>query len=218
MKSFPDESIDLVLTDPPYGISRESYFHTMKDRPQRTGMNFGNWDNSKDTQKALPEIERVLKPIGALLLFYDQLKLHEVSIMNPRRCIYWKKTNPLPLQQNPFPLSAVECILYSTKSKTGTYNGINQHNWFECHSPLPFQRLHPTQKPLELIKWLINLFSNENDVVLDPFVGSGTTCVASQKLGRKWIGIDINPEYCEMAKKRLMRECSQKLTKFLESE
>lgn len=73
---------------------------------------------------------------------------------------------------------------------------------------------HPCVKPCRLIMRIIDATTNPNDVVLDPFVGSGTTCVASQKLGRKWIGIDINPEYVEMAKKRLMKECSQKLTKF----
>jgi site-specific DNA-methyltransferase (adenine-specific) len=62
---------------------------------------------------------------------------------------------------------------------------------------------HPTVKPLKLMSYLVTLGSRLNDVVLDPFVGSGTTCMASEILNRKWIGIDINPEYCDITRKRL---------------
>lgn len=202
LPTLEDESIDIVLTDPPYGISRTSNIHTMKDRLRRTGIDFGDWDDTKVVKAVLPEIERVLKPKGSMLMFYDQMKIHEIAIMNPRRCIYWKKTNPFPMRQNPFPLSSVECILYSTKSKTGTYNGKGEHNWFECRSPLPFERFHPTQKPEKLMAWLLTLFSNEGDIVLDPFLGSGTTMKVSQDLGRSCIGIEVNRKDCDVVKKR----------------
>lgn len=211
MKQMPNNSVDLVLTDPPFGISKKSNIHTMKDRLRRTGIDFGNWDKKIFIKKALPEFERILKPRGAMLCFYDQLKLEDLTkVLNPRRCIYWKKTNPMPMIQNPFPLSAVECMLYSTKSKTGTYNGKGEHNWFECKSPLPFERKHPTQKPIELIEWLIRLFSNEKDLIFDPFMGSGTTGVAALKLQRRFIGIEISPEYFKIAKKRISEWENQK--------
>lgn len=205
MKLLDDESVDLVLTDPPFGISRKSNFHTQKDRKGRTGINFGEWDNPDTIIKALPDIERVLSEKGGFLCFYDQMKITNITtILNPRRCIYWKKTNPMPVQQNPFPISAVETILYSTKGKTGTFNGKGEHNWFECKSPLPFERYHPTQKPEDLIEWLMGFFSNEGDVILDPFAGSFTTTKVATRLNRDSISIEINGEYWEdMGKKRL---------------
>jgi len=203
LPELKDKSVDLVLTDPPYGISKQSNIHTMKDRLFRTGIDFGDWDDTRIVKEILPEIERILKNDGAMLMFYDQLKIHEISIMNPRRCIYWKKTNPFPIQQNPFPLSAVECVLYSTKSKTGTYNGNGEHNWFECNSPLPFERFHPTQKPIALIEWLLKLFSNEGDLICDPFLGSGTTLQACMNLNRNCIGFEIDPRWEHIYRKRL---------------
>ncbi len=69
---------------------------------------------------------------------------------------------------------------------------------------------HPTQKPIKLIDNLVKLLSNENDLVLDPFLGSGTTAIVCEKLNRKWIGIEIDEGYCEIAKKRIIEENKQK--------
>jgi site-specific DNA-methyltransferase (adenine-specific) len=80
----------------------------------------------------------------------------------------------------------------------------------------PFHKnFHPTVKPLQLMSYLITLGSKPKDVVLDPFVGSGTTCLASEILNRKWIGIDVSPEYCEIARKRLST-VPEKLETFME--
>jgi DNA modification methylase len=67
-------------------------------------------------------------------------------------------------------------------------------------------RTHPTQKPEGLMEWCIEKASNPNDLIFDPFCGSGTTCVAAKRLGRRYIGIDISPEYCDIARKRLEAE------------
>ena len=71
---------------------------------------------------------------------------------------------------------------------------------------IPSADEHPTQKPLELMKWFITLHSEEGNIILDPFCGSGTTCVAAKQLGRKYIGIEISPEYCKIAEDRLRQE------------
>ena len=68
---------------------------------------------------------------------------------------------------------------------------------------------HPTTKPLGLIKDLIYFYSNKNDLVLDPFLGSGTTAVACERLNRRWIGIEISEEYCKIAKERILKESSK---------
>ena len=67
-------------------------------------------------------------------------------------------------------------------------------------------KLHPTQKPTELIIWAIEKYSNPNDLILDPFLGSGTTAVAAKQVGRRYIGIEISPEYCKIAEQRLAQE------------
>jgi len=76
------------------------------------------------------------------------------------------------------------------------------------------KNFHPTVKPVKLMSYLVTLGSREDDVVLDPFVGSGTTCLASKILNRQWIGIDINPKYCEIARKRIVN-VPEKLEKFM---
>ena len=68
---------------------------------------------------------------------------------------------------------------------------------------------HPTVKPLELMKYLIKMVTREGQTVLDPFMGSGTTGIAAENLGREWIGIDLNKEYCKIAKARIQKEREQ---------
>lgn len=67
-------------------------------------------------------------------------------------------------------------------------------------------RQHPTQKPIPLMKWIIQNYSKENDLILDPFLGSGTTAVACQELGRRFIGIEISEKYCQIARERLRQK------------
>ena len=67
-------------------------------------------------------------------------------------------------------------------------------------------REHPTQKPIELFKWILMNYSQESDLILDPFLGSGTTAVAAKQLGRDFIGIEISPKYCEISRERLRQE------------
>jgi site-specific DNA-methyltransferase (adenine-specific) len=98
-------------------------------------------------------------------------------------------------------------------SKVGSGFGKNVSNWIGRDLVYPsnvlymatecYNRQHSATFPIALPQWFIKLFTSEGDVVLDPFVGSGTTCVAAKRLGRKYIGIDINEEYCNLAEQRL---------------
>jgi DNA modification methylase len=95
----------------------------------------------------------------------------------------------------------------------GSGFGKNVSNWIGRDLVYPsnvlymatecYNRQHSATFPIALPQWFIKLFTSEGDVVLDPFVGSGTTCVAAKRLGRKYIGIDINEEYCNLAEQRL---------------
>ncbi len=70
-------------------------------------------------------------------------------------------------------------------------------------------KAHPTQKPVELMEYLIKTYTNEGDLILDFTIDSGTTAIATERTGRKWIGIELSEEYCEIAKKRLNKEVRQ---------
>ena len=88
-------------------------------------------------------------------------------------------------------------------------NGANPSDVWQfshVHYSNPERVNHPTQKPEALMKRIISASSNKGDIVLDPFVGSGTTCVVSNFLHRKWIGFDINPDYIKMSEKRINKE------------
>jgi len=91
-------------------------------------------------------------------------------------------------------------------AKSGaTWNSNYQHNILKYQAPKGKNRIHPIQKPLGLIKELIELTTNKNDLVLDPFIGSGTTAVVAKKLNRKWIGIEKKEKYVQAARKRVQQ-------------
>lgn len=98
--------------------------------------------------------------------------------------------------------------MYVTKGKPGTFNFVSQalcKNVF-VYSITHKQTKHPTEKPLALIELIVAVSSNAGDLVVDPFMGSGTTAVACQRLGRNFLGFEIKPEYIKMAEERLNRD------------
>ena len=216
MKELPDESVDLILTDPPYNISRN-------DRITRNGgkfgvakditLNFGEWDFGKVHPKDyIPEFVRLLKPNGVLVLFYDKLWLGNIALwlqeefgFKIRHIGCWIKQNPSPQARKVSWMQGSEHFLVATKN-----HGSGHHfNYKLGQSPdyfitsVNYKHYHPTQKPLELFKWIVSYWSFEGDYVLDPFLGSGTTMVACLELKRNCIGIELDQKYIEIAKKRL---------------
>ncbi len=224
MKYIPDESIDLVLTDPPYNIrwkqqmelhGRKPFYHNFGELKGEDG-----WDKQglKTLYKNLfPELDRILKENGSALIFTSQEGIGYMTDearknnLDMKATIFWKKTNPMPQIRKKNYVSAVECIVWifrrNPKKVSYTINFRTQkemQNWFEYPICAGKERTkHPTQKPLKLIKDLIENHSNRGDIILDPFVGSGTTAVACLELERNFIGIEINKEYVEIANKRL---------------
>ena len=121
----------------------------------------------------------------------------------------WHKTNPMPRNMNLHFVNSIECWIYFIyDGTTGTFNneGKVKHDFLESSvCPLSEKKYgkHPTQKPLSILKELIKSVTNPNDIVLDPFMGSGSTCVAATQLKRRYIGIELNKEYYEIAKSRI---------------
>lgn len=217
MKGIPDGSVDLILTDPPYNISRDSCFLRGKNPAKKGDVflikhDFGEWDRKPlDLNILFNEFNRILKRGGTLLIFYDIWKLQDLKtaaenfkFKQPRVCC-WVKNNPVPLNSDKNYLSnACEYFVTFVKLGKGVFNSKYDNGLYKypiCHGKERTE--HPTQKPLTLISELLLKHSNKNDVILDMFMGSGTTGVACKNLNRKFCGIELDETYFKIAKERI---------------
>ena len=235
MRQWSDECIDFILTDPPWMISSEVVIHRsmnpMKYRAKTSiRLDFGEWDHFEDkskywkfTERWLSESVRVLKYRGHLVTFFDQNKvstlidLAESLNLKVRQHLYWLKSNPVPRARKVDFMVALEHAIWFTKgTKAGaTFNyHLGQRPNYVIAAIPNNPRLHPAQKPESVLEVWIKYLTEENDIVLDPMCGSGTTLVVAKKLGRNYIGIDISEEYCDMARRRLS-EVPEKLSRWV---
>lgn len=200
MKEMPDKSVDLVLTDPPYGMSYQSSWRTEKhDKIEN--------DDSLDWfPDFIKECYRVLKDNSHCYLFCndysitDFRKQAEQAGFNPKRTLVWVKNNHTSGDLYGDYGNKTEFIVFLEKGRKHL-NGKRECNVIYCDRDLT--ELHPTKKPEKLIGYLALKSSNESDIVFDPFSGSGTTAVACKDLKRNFIGIEKEPKYVEIAKNRL---------------
>jgi site-specific DNA-methyltransferase (adenine-specific) len=210
-----DASIDLILTDPPYNVSaRDKRIHTSIGRIKRRSgsfrevrRNFGPWDFDWDPAPFLSEALRIIRPGGSLIAHTSEFLFAAYlnSGLDHRSLLYWRKTNPCPNFRKQV-VRAIEMAVWQTKGVGWTFNaGGYRPNVWDVPSVTgnAKRRFHPTQKPEPLMAAWIEVFSNPGDIVLDPFMGSGTTILAAQKAGRQAIGIEIDKEMCKVAVARL---------------
>ena len=203
MKHIPNASIDLVLTDIPYGeVNRESGGLRNLDKQAADVETFN-----------LPELTSLLcaKTKGSIYMFCGINQVSEIrKTMTAEglstRLMIWEKTNPSPMNGEYMWLSGVECCVYGKKSG-GTFNLRCKNSVLRY--PCGEHDIHPTQKPVDMFRYLIQASSNENDLVLDPFMGSGTTAVACIKEKRHFIGFELNKDYYDKACRRIDAERRQ---------
>ena len=221
-EAMPDRSIDLLLTDPPYGISQRYTCETQVPRRLRKDGNdfimpkghFGDWDEAIDphawTAKVLPKVA------GWAVTFCAQAQIgtycdifadHGLVAVGP---MVWQKTNPVPFNHKYKPVNAWEAIVVGKRPST-PFNGEMVHNVFVHKSPSPQQRIHPTQKPLPLMAKFVDLFSEPNGLVFDPFAGSGTTVIAARQAARYAIGYELDPMLFGLAAGRVEAELGKML-------
>ena len=208
MKLIPDGSVDLLLTDPPYNVSQKSNFHTMG----RKGVDFGEWDKEFNQTDWLEVACSKVKKGGSAIVFNDYKNIGEMKDVLEakgfviKEMLIWKKSNPMPRNRDRLYVTSIEVALWAVKGKGWTFNrqrGTYENGIFETPLVNHKKRIHPTQKPIEVISDLVKIHSNEKDIVLDCFIGSATTAVACELLDRKWIGFELEQEYIELANKRL---------------
>ena len=199
LKELSDKSIDLILTDFPYNeVNRESNGL----RP----LDFGVADElNLSLDSLMSELIRVCK--GSFYAFCGTEQVSDIRKILVKsgfstRLLIWEKTNPLPMNGEDIWLSGIECCVYG-KLKGATFNEHCKNTVLRYPICADKFRFHTTQKPLAMFNYLIRVSSNENDLVLDCFSGSGTTAVACHELKRRFICIEKDKDYYEQSVERL---------------
>ncbi len=222
MKIIPDKTVDLILTDPPYNLGL-----FMEKRATNLGALRKNhfvasgWDHieqpewERNMDNFFKESKRTLKKQGALIIFMAIIKVETLIKIAQQHGFYykttgiWHKKNPMPRNMNLHFINSTETWVYLiNEGKTGKFNNKGKaiHDFIET-STINFgeKKLgkHPTQKPIELMEHFIELLTDKGDLVLDPFMGSGSTGVAAINKGRRFFGIELEGAYYELSKARL---------------
>lgn len=197
MKLMPDKCVDLVLTDPPYGIGDFQKTGDANNYKLRKELEYDDdlsWNQDVPNEDVFKEIYRVSK--NQIIFGANYLNCFN----SLGGAIVWDKNNESSQRY-----SNCEIASCSLQKKVSifryTWNGMIQQDMKNKEV-----RHHPTQKPVELFKWILLNYSQENDIILDCYLGSGTTAVACQNLKRNFIGIEISPKYCETARQRLRQQ------------
>ena len=262
LSSIEDESIDLVLTDPPYIISRDSgmnrhYNKTKQNEEEniefvkteeewiaykteqkiKTDKNdtkkknymkygtiygkkycvktdYGDWDNNftiEILEKFISSYYKKLKKGGTLIVFFDLWKITQLKELMEKhkfkqlRFIEWIKTNPQPLNSSVnYLTNCREIALVGIKGGKPTFNSKYDNGIYMYPLQGGKNRFHPTQKSLLLFEDLIKKHSNEGDMVVDTFLGGGTTAIACKNTNRKFKGCEFSKEYYEKVMEQLV--------------
>lgn len=233
LKTFPEKSIDLIFADPPYNLQLRNELlrpnQTSVDGVDDAWDQFSGFaEYDEFTKKWLEECRRVLKDNGSIWVIGSYHNIFRVGtimmdlgywILND---VIWHKTNPMPNFRGTRFQNATETMIWAKKSadqKRYTFNyhamkNLNDEKQMQnvwciplCTGPerikIDGKKAHSTQKPEALLYRVILAASNPNDIILDPFFGSGTTGAVAKKLQRRYIGIELHAAYIEVAKNRI---------------
>lgn len=211
LRGLPDGSVNLVLTDPPYSARTHKGARSNSTSGPAGGRAVGSAFDATDLdalRAMFAECARVTT--GWVVSFIDYA--HAVALEhNPPpglrvlRIGVWVKTNPMPQISGDRPAQGWEAVIYMHRDDVRpTWNGGGKHGNFIA--PVMQGTGHPTAKPLPILETIIKRFTAPGDVVIDPFMGSGSTLVAAQNTGRDAHGVDLNPDYVALARERLAQQ------------
>lgn len=215
IKKVDDKSVDLIVTDPPYDIQGIHGSGILKPRNIEGVTSFHKEIESTNLHKGidltiLDEFVRVMKKVNIYIWCNREQILEYINyFVNVKKCnwevLIWAKEDPIPFCGTHYLVDKEYCLYFWE-------TGANVYIPFERGKTVYFSRKnikdkkdykHPTIKPLEIIKTLILNSSKEGEVVLDTFLGSGTTCVAAKELNRQFLGFELNETYFQIAQDRL---------------
>ena len=198
MRRLADKSVDLILTDPPYGIGEAAGKNKSRGN-MAVAKDYGDleWDNAIPSKAYFDEIMRVSKHqvIFGGNYFVEHLR-------NSPCWIVWDKDNG----ENDFADCELAWCSFSSAVRRLKlrWNGMLQHNMKEKE-----HRIHPTQKPVRLFEWILEKYAQPGWVIMDPFLGSGSSAIAAKRLGYEFIGVEREQSYFEAALERIPREVAQ---------
>jgi len=192
IKRIPNNLVDIIITDPPYGIEKKG---------------IKNSESLETFYKILPECKRVLKQDSFFITFFSTKKLPELFVNNPFE-YFWQFILYCPLASVRSPIGFTKfmsCFVFKNGNpKVSKWNkDIFVDSPTKMIEPDEGFINHPSPKPKKFIGEIVKMFSEENDLILDPFIGSGSTALACKLLNRKFIGFEIVREYCDIAEGRL---------------
>lgn len=212
VKLIPDCSIDLIVTDPPYKMNHSTGGCTnigFKDKWQgniKAGNTVMDFNTDIRFSKWLPEIYRILKPNAHTYIFTNDKNMLELLTETTKagfrlsNILVWYKNNCTP---NRYYMKNGEFILFLYKDKAKPINDMSSKTIIDIKNINGKDKLHPTEKPIDLLKIYINNSSSEGDIILDPFMGSGSTAVACIETKRNYIGFEIDKKYIEAYENRI---------------
>jgi site-specific DNA-methyltransferase (adenine-specific) len=234
MGNMPKGKVHLILTDPPYNASNGGInlpdnktggaYYKVNEKWDK----FSYADYMDFTKKWIDKADKVLAPSGSIMVCGSLHNIGEVIVALKDKgykfinLITWRKTNPMPSITKRTLTHSTEFIAWFAKGKGWKFNYDNMKKYNQgkqlrdvwefavCQGTERIKgkngrAAHPTQKPFELFKRLVEMVTEEWDIVVDPFMGSGTTAIAAMHLNRNWIGIEKDKEYLNIANKRIAK-------------
>jgi DNA modification methylase len=210
MKRIDDGSVDCIITDIPYNeVNRSDNGLRNLDKK---GADIGQFD-ANDLTRTL-----CAKTKGSVYMFCGINQVSDIRVTMTdcglsTRLLIWEKTNPSPMNGDKIWLSGIECCVYGKKSGA-VFNEFCKNVVFRY--PSGDSNVHPTQKPLDLMRRFVLASTKVGGVVLDPFIGSGTTAIACLKEHRHFLGFELNKEYFDIAQRRIALERQQPQLDFTE--
>ena len=211
LATLGDKSVDHVICDPPYDAKTDAGHVKAGGRSRVKSIGVGVLDAESESLIAR-ELERITKRWILVFCADEQLGSWQAAFRSCGRIVrdgWWRKTNGSPQFTGDRPGVPGEHIAIAHGGRSGRmkWNGGGRHAYWETNTCSGRERTeHPTQKPLDLMRMLVEDFTDPGDLVLDPFAGSGTTGVACRMLGRRFIGWELSPAYHEIACRRLRGE------------
>jgi site-specific DNA-methyltransferase (adenine-specific) len=198
------DPVDLVLTDPPYGIDYQSNMRVATKQFDKIA------NDAIDITIYYPQFHRLLTPDGIAVVFcsfknYSRDFIVLEQYFNIRNCLIWFKGGGGIGDLEHSLATDYEMAIVAHKGN-GKIRGKRNGSVWQVGKVNPGDMVHPTEKPADLISQIVLTFSDEGNIVLDPFLGSGTTAHCCKKLQRKCIGIEIEEKFCEIAARRCMQE------------
>ena len=200
--------VDLVLTDPPYGIGFK--YDEYIDITQKDG--YGEWLWAR-----LKSAEDLLKPCGMMFIYQAMLNIRYFSDWIPRDYrVFAAAKNFVQMRPTAMQYAFDPCVVWWKEGDCKPYSkGTLSRDFHIGNTANTMNRGageakgHPCPRPLDQIQHILDQWSPDNSMCIDPFLGSGTTAIACERLNRRWIGIEISEKYCELAAKRIENETKQ---------